>query len=251
MKKLSLLIIVILTAFSCNNQKEETDLTKEKLKGRVKSYTEISYKAIERFGKIEKGERLKSIQIKYSNKGNKIETNHYNSYGSLSSKHIYKYGNKGNKIEKSYYNSDGSLSSKHIYKYDNKGNKIEMSYYHSDGILKSKSIYKYDNKGNEIEMRYYVSDDLGFKSISKYDNKGNEVEMRYYDSGGNFDEEYYSKYDNKGNKIEMSSSNAFGKKSKYIYKYDNFDKKGNWTKKITFKNEIPDDILEREFEYFE
>ncbi|MCD8408896.1 hypothetical protein [Tenacibaculum finnmarkense] len=145
MKKLSLLIIVLLTAFSCNNQKKEkTDLTKENLKGKVKSYTEISYKAIERFGTIEKGERLKSIQIKYNNKGNKIET--------------------------SYYSLDGSLSSKHIYKYDNKGNKIEMS-----------------------------------------------------------------------------SSNSFGKKSKYIYKYDNFDKKGNWTKKITFKNGIPDKILERNF----
>jgi hypothetical protein len=170
---------VALFAQSCSNEEAENDWTRDKLHGKVLSFSEFSYKAVDRFGNIEKGKReraytwKKDEQRKYDYKGNKIEENSYNSDGSLDSKWTYKYDDKGNQIELNSYNSDGSLSIKWTYKYDDKGNKIEENSYNSDGSLISKWTFIYE-----------------------------------------------------------------------------FDKQGNWIKRIDFKNEIPEFILEREYEYY-
>ena len=52
MKKL--LLIVIFTAFSCSSPKTETHLTRDNLKGKVKSHTLIYYDAEYNFGKLKK-----------------------------------------------------------------------------------------------------------------------------------------------------------------------------------------------------
>jgi hypothetical protein len=39
-------------------------------------------------------------------------------------------------------------------------------------------------------------------------------------------------------------------RSKNTYKYE-FDKQGNWIKKIEFKDGIPEYILERQYEYYD
>ena len=154
MKKLSLLVIILFTVFSCTNQKEETGLTKLNLLGKVKSYTESSYEAESRFGKIDKGEQTYKWTSKYDKKGSEIEFNDYNSDGSLKRKRTFKYDDKGNEIEKKNYKSDGNLNNKWTSKYDEKGNKIEWNYYFSDGSLGLKYTNKYDDKGNKIEYRW-------------------------------------------------------------------------------------------------
>ncbi len=199
-KNVKLLIWILLTLFigftSCekeniekNQNLKKTDWAKYNLKGKVKSFTNFSYEAIERFGKIEKGEKidydLGNFQIKYNDKGNIIEENRYNLDGSLDEKstYQYKYDTKGNKIEKNEYNSDGSLSYKKVYKYDSKGNLIEGNDYYSNGKLDKN--YKYDTKGNIIEENNYIYDgSLVKKYTYKYDNKGNRIESNEYDSDG-------------------------------------------------------------------
>ena len=53
----AIIILMALLTQSCSNQKVENDWTEANLKGKVKSYSEISYEAVDRFGKIEKGKR--------------------------------------------------------------------------------------------------------------------------------------------------------------------------------------------------
>ena len=91
MKKILSLFIVgfLLVGFSQKKEKQ-TDLEKDKLKGKVKSTTSSKYEAVEKFGEVQKG--------------------------SLRSKEIYKYDESGNKTEEAYYNSDGSLDFKIVYK---------------------------------------------------------------------------------------------------------------------------------------
>lgn len=95
--KYSTIFCVALFVLSCSNQKIENDWTIENLKCKVKSYSEFSYKAEDRFGNIEKGRRKRNnileydFQNKYDEKGNQIESNSYNSDGSLDSKWTYKY----------------------------------------------------------------------------------------------------------------------------------------------------------------
>ena len=62
------------------------------------------------------------------------------------------YDDNGNEIETNYYNSDGSLEKKTIYKYDDNGNTVESSYYKTDGSLPvtNSTIYEYDKKKNWV-----------------------------------------------------------------------------------------------------
>jgi hypothetical protein len=110
-----------------------------------------------------------------------------------------------------------------------KGNVIEINEYDSYGILvwlDRKYTYKYDEKGNMIEKNEYDSDgSLDRKETYKYDEKGNKIEKNEYDSDGSLD-----------------------RKETYQYEYD---KAGNWIKKIEFRNEKPVYIYEREYEYYD
>lgn len=158
-RQLNFIIIVfaILIAQSCSNSKIENDWTKDNLKGKVHSYSEISYKAEERFGNIEKGCRTvisvscEDKQNKYDEKGNIIEQTSYYSDGSIIKKKKYTYNENGHLIEENCYDSDGCIETKTKYKYNEKGHLIEENLYKSDGSLEIKDTYKYNEKGNLIE----------------------------------------------------------------------------------------------------
>ena len=184
MEKIILVILSVLYLVSCNQSEKKNDLTEENLKGKVKSITENTYEAVDKFGQIEKGNVLVDSSAVYTDDGRfKI------------------YNEKGNKIEENYYNSNGSLIYKNTYKYDEKGNKIEENYYNSNGRLYSKTTYKYDEKGNMIEDNFYDSDDgsLIYKNTYKYDEKGNNIEKNNYDSNGRLDSKHTYEYDKNNN----------------------------------------------------
>lgn len=122
MKKIILATLSVLCLASYGQLEKKTekknDLTEENLKGKVKSIKETTYKAVDKFGQIEKGDVLNNYFNIYNEKGNKIEDNFYDSDGNLSSKDTYEYDEKGNMIEENWYESDGSLYEKHTYKYE-------------------------------------------------------------------------------------------------------------------------------------
>ena len=163
MKKIILAILSVLYLVSYGQlekkSEKKNDLTEENLKGKVKSIKENTYEAVEKFGKIEKGNVFydgfsSPSTIIYNEKRDKIEQNNYNSDSRLDSKTTYKYDEKGNNIEKNNYYSDGSLNYKTTYKYDEKGNKIEENWYDSDGSLYEKHTYKYEyDKNNNWTQR--------------------------------------------------------------------------------------------------
>lgn len=234
---------------------EKNDLTKDKLKGKVKSYKEISYEAKDHFGNIEKGKRKRRLdyeddfQKKYDQYGNLIEYNGYNSDGSLKYKSIFKYEENNKRIEDNTYNPDGSLVRRDIYrysktgmrtierstsyakkpynsmisKYEKNGNQIEVKYYNQDGIERIFITYLYDEYGNMIEEKRFdvFNGVLSFSShlTYKYDKQGNQIEYNTYDSDNNLASKVKSKYD-KNKIIEEEFSD--GEKRIYIY-----DDKGN------------------------
>lgn len=184
MKKIVTLLAISLALFSCTGKKN--DLQRMNLKGKVKSVRQIPYRAVEKFGEVQKGAVEPfgdNMFWLFNEQGNKIEENRYKSDGSLNWKSTYKYDDKGNQIEENSYKSNGSLDSKSTYKYDAKGNEIEKNVYNSDGSLDWKHTYKYDAKGNEIEENWYNSDgSLSWKYTYKYtyDKHGNWIEKIEY-----------------------------------------------------------------------
>lgn len=87
--KIALLFLIILSLSGFSTAQKENDLTENKLSGKVKSFIEISYEAIEYAVKIQKGERKREnaneddFQNKYNEQGNLIERNVYNSDGNF------------------------------------------------------------------------------------------------------------------------------------------------------------------------
>ncbi len=282
------IITFTILLYSCTTDKQETGWSEYNLKGKVKSFTEISYEAIDRFGKIELGDKRvdfefilhNNAEYLFDNNGNKIEESLYFDDGSLRYKVIYKYDNNGNKIEENLYFDDGNLDTKLINLYDNKGNMIEANVYTPYGSLEDKYTFKYDEMRNRIEEKQYCSDDrLRIKRTYKYDNKGNMIEEKWQDFDSFKTKKYVYKYDNKGNIIEKyryASDGSLDRKSSY--KYDNngnmikmkdsyhndnamlenkytfeyyYDEQGNWTRRIQFENSIPKYILVREIKYFD
>jgi len=218
LSKLFLGTSVIFSLFSCKNDFIDNDLTNENLKGKVKSYTQFVYEAIDRFGEIKKGEIRGGVSQnesrKYNKDGNKTEITHYNVDGSSDYKFIYlfdeienikstltfdsegelkrktlqKYGENRNLIEveeSKYSRLLGSEKTRTIFKYDNKNNCIEESEYNSSGVLKTKIICKNDHKGNRVEEKKYSGDGktMGTK-IYQYDSNRNIIIEDTYISKG-------------------------------------------------------------------
>ena len=181
MKNIIFLLSILFLISCANNEKEKNDLSKENLKGNVKSVKKNSFVAVDKFGEISKGGRLKEQDFMnhqiFDNKGNQTERNGYYSDGSLSNKWTYKHDDKGNQIEGNCYDSNGSLSLKYTYKHDDKGNQIERIGYDSDGSFFNKWTYKDDDNGNLIESNIIYDSDgsLSFKYNYEYtyDEKNN------------------------------------------------------------------------------
>ena len=165
MKNIIFLLSILFLISCANNEKEKNDLSKENLKGNVKSVKKNSFVAVDKFGEISKGGRLKEQDFMnhqiFDNKGNQTERNGYYSDGSLSNKWTYKHDDKGNQIERIGYDSDGSFFNKWTYKDDDNGNLIESNIiYDSDGSLSFKYNYEYtyDEKNNWIKCIEFIND---------------------------------------------------------------------------------------------
>ena len=265
MKKFISLFMVGFLLFSCSEEDtKETDWENNKLNGKFKSITEIKYDAVEKFGEFQKGSLGHKLISKYDKSGNLTEWTKYRSNESIDSKSISKYDDNGNRTAEATYKSDGSLKSEAVHKYDEIGNQKESAYYNYDhDFLGSKSIYKYDTSGNQTEERYMLSDgSLIDKSICKYDESGNVIECATYNSDDTLSSKSTYKYDKSGNVSEETYYTSydpfnyvpFNKHNKYTYKYE-YNSKGQWIKKITFKvrNVVSqaEVIIEREIEYYD
>lgn len=89
-----MLCVVAITIFLAR-ERINSDLTKENIKGRVKSIKLAEYYAIEKFGEFEKGSLKNKRVFNYNDLGFRESVISYNSYGSLSTKTTYKYDKQG------------------------------------------------------------------------------------------------------------------------------------------------------------
>jgi len=272
-----------------NFNTKKTDVQESGLLGKVKLLKQDKFMAQDKFGEIIQGKRFNGtgqvnlFLTKFDDKGNIVESNLYSEAGALIYKSIIKY-NSGNLIEHIHYSANDSLAGKTIAKCDSKRNIIESNSYQPDGKIVVRSNFKYDENSNRIEEiseqiddgikqrtsnkfdikgniidskteSYPKNDSRGWFCIShetkKYDVKGNNIEIVILDCvNGAMNRKTIQKFDDKGNIIEENNYNADGRLMyKYIYKFD-YDKKGNWIKKIDYKNEVPEYITIREIEYY-
>ena len=259
MKKIITLFISILFMIGCNTNKSkiETDLEKQGFKGKVKSIKSTTYKAIEKFGEIQKGEKFSGFFYTFNKDGNFIEC--ISDEKENNSRQTFIYNDKGNIIEQKEYDSEGSLKSQTTYNYDDNGNKIEENTF--GGYQTQKTTYKYDDKGREAESLITLS----FQGINgcaelritkEYDQKGNIIEEKNYNNHNKLSSKGIYTYDERGNKIKEIFINLDSKKpeEKNIYIYDKNNNKievqeyisENLSEKTIIKYDEKGNILEKD-----
>ncbi len=262
------IVLLVLFVFlsSCTKHQNKTDWHRDKLHGKVKSYTERVY-LIDSTKVKEKPPVLKSI---YNQKGKNIKRFTYDSQTSkIYDSVIYKYDKKNRLIETKNY-TDGRLTNITKCEYNEKGYTTISTSYHAKETLGSpkdtiihKSSYKEDKYGYITERRVYKENgDLEFAYYPKYDRKGNKIEEQRCKANGVLMFTYKYEYDKHRNLIRSMICQRNGQiKSDYktFYTYDEFDEKGNWTKMTSYnwvratedKDLKPNAVLEREYEYYE
>ncbi len=204
---------------------QKTDWQRFKLKGEVASVTELEY-AAQKLGKaVDKGE--------------------------LKSKTVYLYNDSGYRTGFTSYGADGVLTSRSEYNYNDSGRLVDVKRYRGDGGLNVTTTYKYDKLGNESEERNTDPSGLMFMSAKgKYDLNGNRIVYDRFDQFGHLFLKSNLRYDKNGNEIEEREYDSHESlQFKTSYEYSEYDSKGNWQRRVMYKNEVPKIIVERKLEY--
>lgn len=239
-----ILLFVIGCATNKNSNsvnKKATTWEKDNLKGKVKTFYEISYERDTSENMVKEDLKSDSIYWKfiaktaseYDKNGNIIARRWYDEYDYLTGGDTYKYNKKQSKIEWERYNVFNDTENFIVYYiYDNKGNQIKKNIYEKEELVE-RHTYKYDKKNNLIEYKWFNRDgSLRFLRTYKYDSNGNQIELNWHEIGSPSHNRYTSKYNKKGQKIkedlDVYSKNTFvSHDTKWIYKYNS---KGNLIK---------------------
>ena len=282
-------LLASLLLASCSSNKIENDLKKEGLKGEVKSVQEAHFDCSAQFSKasLENLKMYDDLKIynkngylaevkydaessliknfgKYLNYEADVTTYRYNDKSLLIEvlladfKRLYEYNEKNEMTQvKQYNNLNGKLESTLTYTYDEHSNpvkKIEQSTMYSKKDITTFK-YEYDNKHNIIKS---IATKNNEHSISKEYNKNNQliVERKFvkrldssYNSQEIMTEEYLYTYNDKNLLIKESiqKENKIREKVEYLYEYD---RHGNWIKKIKKSNNECVMVTKREINYY-
>jgi hypothetical protein len=208
---------------SCSREKVKNSLSEQNLNGKVKSMTVTTF-PVDESGKIIDSSFLAKTSYMYDSHGNKIEEIHY--YPDSASDLItFKYDLGGKKVEKRWLDTNDELDHLATFRYDKKGHKIEKRWSEKNGSLMKKVTYSYDKNGNKTsEEIISIIDSMSERRTFVFDNRHNLVEEIRYNSDDSIPH-------------------------RYSYRYLEFDKSGNWLKRLQSEKNIPVSLTIRVIEY--
>lgn len=242
MKNPLFLILIICTLISCNSN--NNDLNKLGLKGKIKSYTEETYKPLINsdeidlnalskhkdcnFEKIEKQKNLRQDQIKqmFDENGNFTRKLHFDVNGKLSYKSIVTKQHNGIVVTKKY-NNKNELLTKTISTYHSDGNEEHITYDNGNEIMTIQKCFRDDKK---LETNFFLKDQ---KTLI-----------------GNILIEFNN--DNQISKIKVLGKNSIIVENTEC-EYTKFDENNNWTKRIDYdmtNGKMVEKIVVRKYEYY-
>jgi len=184
-------------------------------------------------------------KFSYDDNGNCTKKSGFDENGEV--KYVVKYiFEENNCIKETRFNKEGNIKYVKKFKYE-KNNKIEETKYDDKGFIKSRYENKYYSNGIIKEAKSFSEDgELYFHKY--YDKSGYGLKTIYYKDN---EIDYIWKYlkDEFGNTIQSTKNDENDLEVlKYTYDFE-YDNKNNWIKKTTFRNEVPDRIIEREIKY--
>ncbi|PID47854.1 MAG: hypothetical protein CR967_02810 [Proteobacteria bacterium] len=209
--------------------KKGTDWEMYGLRGKVKSYKHLSFKAKVNFFKVKKGEMTdysgENYECFFDKKGKILEKKWYKKDGGLDKKEIYKYNENGKNIKITRLDLDGNKLQEESFKYDENGLLIGSKFQNFKRNYLQTSIYTYNSNGKLIKKE--ILGRYKYTIIYKY-NKNGDLREKFFTS---LDHEERTKtnfsYDLRGNLISENSHrtmrDVFREKTSHQYKYDEND----------------------------
>ncbi len=205
--------------------KERSDSQDKGLLGMVSSVTQES-QDLSGTGSTQK-RRLSYIET-FNEKGHLVKRISFDSRGNPSDITIYGYLNDA-RVSKTKsitndYDPPAVMIPRGSAKPDQKTRDTRISYSYSHKYL----------EGNLSEMQMFYNDGTPGMRYT-YTRSDNTLQKLAFDDKGDLNQKYLYKLDEKGNEIEdvridLTPQRYYGDK-KFVYKYDSFDKNGNWTKR--------------------
>jgi hypothetical protein len=251
------LLAIALVLSSCS-EGGNNDLKTLGLKGAVKKMTTIKYEAVEKFGKVEKGDKVPR------------EETGYNSMLALENA-AFEFNEEKNNTSFSAFDRRGNLEFKGVWKEDTIVDLIspngelmlkliaddhllptEGNFYNASGKLEQKILIKYEDEKAVESKTYNANGDLTEIVNSEYNADGTLAKMvttikdNYYDRTSIVTETF--EYGGKAEPIKViktEGEQVTTSELKYTY-----DEKGNWIERIEYVSGIPKYLTERTIEYY-
>jgi hypothetical protein len=229
------------------------DCNKNSFKGKVKSYTQTTFRAKKRLFKLKKVNLINDVNYRYVNKQLLGDERFYDSIGNIKSRIKSHFDENERLLQKDFFDSIGQLDFYHSFAYSDKELKVRT--YNLKDSTYALFVYKYDQRGNTIESFYplnwnkaddYLTDTVDFfegsteKIFYKYDDKGNKIIEEHFNQITNDGyKELFKKiiftYDFNDNKIEEDEYDGKSKlKSKIKYTYN---KEGDITEEVKYDSQ--------------
>ncbi len=209
MRKL-LFILLIICSIKNFAQIDTINIDKLNLKGNIKEVTEFTFKAIDKFGIIQKGEM---VDDKFAIDDEYRKTNI-----------TYSFDEHTQQIEYKEYWNPTSIKNIKTYSYQN-GHIYETSekMLFSDATIKIREIFKYNTLGLMESCTRYRNNALFEKYLYTYDEENNITKELNINSSGEIDKEtIYEREYLQGKEIYLKESNSDGEVNIKQIKYDHF-----------------------------
>lgn len=238
LRTFSFICLILATSCKTNNNFKRLE-DNQVVYGKVKSIKETLYSLKEKFGELQRDGVPSISYYWFDEKTNLIKEQI--SGGSWDST-ILKYDSENKLIEEDNYD-DGAIQAKTVYEYSNGNTKRKESYIY--GNILHISVSKFDKNMNRVELNEYEDDGTpSTKHTYEYDSKGNLIKESYQLPKEKINWIQY-KYDSKNNRIAEKRGESIG----FTYKFEKFDKYGNWLKQTAVSDD-PFYIIERQIDYY-
>ncbi|QZT38200.1 hypothetical protein K5X82_04680 [Halosquirtibacter xylanolyticus] len=206
--------ILSLYVFSTSMVVGQAVVKQSVIKKAYSSVTTKKYKALERFGKMERAQLIGQYALKYrfDSKGDTIESSRYQmkpdaKQGDIDTIAIVRYNDRGQKIEENtftnkgaygrydyFYHENGTL--KLVNQYDQTGKKVNRSDYYYDGQRRLIRMLRRGFKGDTLrydQYQYFQSGTYIQKAKLYKEDAGKEVTYSFDKAQRVFEKKYYFK----------------------------------------------------------
>lgn len=226
-------------------------MVKMGLKGKVKSLEQTEYKVKPARAKNDGDSLLNKSAWQFNNRGNTsveliwLANDHVK-------KCVYQFDNSGRPLQAIKYNDDSSFAYKTIFIYDEHGLVTGQDQYDGRDSLNLTMRFLYDVNSNVAEeISRWENGKLLRKNVYSYNDRGLEAACSFFNADSNIVMRVTYAYNDTGYKIE---EHKFGEDDDEgwvtQYRYDVYDKQGNWLKRTTIVKDKPVSITERVISYY-